>query len=50
MHPQTREHLMTAMRDAAFSLARGKVGEQERARRERLLTAMRNLDPADPAE
>jgi rubrerythrin len=27
-----------------------KVGEQERQRRERLLLAMRNLDPADPAE
>lgn len=133
MHPQTREHLMTAMRDAAFTFARyrlcavqarhhgrqqladlfdetateayfdhfakeailarlvgteaenlhdlireeqresdqlyrvfaeqaeavgdidaascfRKVGEQERARQERLLTAMRNLDPADPAE
>ena len=133
MHPQTREHLMTAMRDAAFTFARyrlcavqarhhgrqqlanlfdetaneayfdhfakeailarlvgtevenlhdlileeqresdqlyhvfaeqaeavgdtdaascfRKVGEQERARRARLLTAMRNLDPADPAE
>jgi rubrerythrin len=27
-----------------------KIGEQERQRRERLLAAMRNLDPADPAE
>ena len=27
-----------------------KVGAQERARRVRLLAAMRNLDPADPAE
>ncbi len=133
MHPQTQEHLMTAMRDAAFTFARywlcavqarhhgrqqlgdlfdeaateayfdhfakeavlaglisteaenlhdlireeqrdsdevyrdfaeqadavgdaeaascfRKVGEQERARRERLLTAMRHLDPPDPAE
>lgn len=133
MHPQTREHLMTAMREAAFTFARyrlaavqarhhgrdqladlfdetateayfdhfakeailagligteaenlhdlihderresdqlyrvfaeqadavgdteaagcfRKVGEQERERRQRLLTAMRNLDPADPAE
>jgi rubrerythrin len=133
MHPETREHLMTAMRDAAFTLARyrlcavqarhhgreqladlfddtaseayfdhfareallagligteaenlhdlirheasksdklyrvfaeqadavgdieaarcfRKVGEQERQRRERLLAAMRALDPADPAE
>jgi rubrerythrin len=133
MHPQTREHLMSAMRDAAFTFARyrlcavqarhhgrqelgdlfdetateayfdhfaseavlagligteaenlhdlireeqrqsdelyrafaeqadavgdaeaancfRKVGGQERERREQLLTAMRNLDPADPAE
>ncbi|HZD74036.1 MAG TPA: ferritin family protein [Actinomycetota bacterium] len=39
-----------AVGDAEAANCFRKVGEQERARRERLLVAMRNLDPADPAE
>jgi len=39
-----------AVGDAEAASCFRRVGEQERERRERLLTAMRDLDPADPAE
>jgi hypothetical protein len=52
MQPSTRQHLLAAMHRAAFTFAGcfREVAEHERCRRERLLAAMRALDPADAAE
>lgn len=57
MHPQTREHLLRAMRREAYAFAMyllyarfRRLREDERANRDQFLAVLRDLDPADPAE
>jgi hypothetical protein len=49
-HTEEGDEVYRAVGDAEAANCFRRVGEQERARRQRLLVAMRSLDPADPAD